>query len=240
MEEITLGEGVTQPLGRKPEISLCHAHPIPSETTSKSPNMSTQPASLVLASNSASRCAMLNQAGLAFEISPAKVDEEAVRASLSAEGVSPRNQADALAELKAKKVAEKYETGLVIGSDQILAFDGVVLGKAEDPDILRDQLSRFSGKSHDLYSAAVIYEEYRPVWRAISHARLTMRPLSPQFISDYVARNWDEVRWSVGGYHIEAEGIRLFSSIQGSYHAILGLPLIELLSYLSTREVIST
>jgi septum formation protein len=59
-----------------------------------------------------------------------------------------------------------------------------------------------------------------------------MRTLSPAFVEAYVARTWDEIRHSVGGYQIEAEGIRLMARIEGDHFTILGLPLLELLNYL--------
>ena len=183
---------------------------------------------------------MLADAGLPVRTDSPRIDEETLRAALDEDGATPRNQADALAEAKARKIGTRNPEAMVIGADQVLEFEGRVFAKPESPEVLRVQLSLLSAQSHRLYSACVIYEDARPVWRHIGEARLTMRPLSPDFIEAYVDRNWEQVRHSVGGYHIEAEGIRLFSRLEGSYHAILGLPLIELLSYLSTRGVIET
>lgn len=195
---------------------------------------------IVLASQSKIRALMLENARVPFVQTAARIDEEAIRSSLSADGVSSRDQADALADLKAGKVSNNYPDKFVVGSDQILDLNGKALGKAESPDALKAQLADLSAKRHSLFSAVVVYEAGKPVWRYIGEARLTMHPLSDAFIDDYVVRNWDEVRFSVGGYHIENEGIRLFSRIQGSYFDILGLPLPELLSYLRTRKVFTT
>ena len=101
-------------------------------------------------------------------------------------------------------------------------------------------MSALSGKQHTLFSAVVVYEAGKPVWRHIGKAALTMHPLTASYLDDYIARNWDQVRHSVGGYMIEEEGIRLFSKISGSYFDILGLPMPELLSYLTLRKVIAT
>lgn len=197
-------------------------------------------APLILASTSETRRRMLASAGVSFVSEPARVDEDALREALAAEGASPRDQADVLAEAKARKVAERHPEALVIGSDQILDFGGSVFSKPRDAGDLRDQLARLSDGTHRLLSAAVVYEGAKPVWRHVGEARLTMHPLSPDFIGEYVERHWDTVRTSVGGYRIEAEGIRLFSRIEGSYHAVLGLPLVELLSYLRLRKVLDT
>lgn len=190
---------------------------------------------LILASASDVRARLLRQAGLDIDVVPARVDEAAIRAALQAEDATPRDIADALAEHKARKVALRQGAGLVLGCDQVLAFKGAILAKPETPDDLRDQLSRLRGETHQLLSAAVIYDGGEPVWRHVAPVRLTMRAFSDTFRDAYIDRNWDEVRHAVGGYHIEAEGARLFSRIEGDYFAVLGLPLLELLSYLTLR-----
>ncbi len=196
--------------------------------------------SVILASGSEIRRALLDAARVPVTCISPRIDEETLRESFAAEGIAPRDQADALAEMKAAKVAGAHSDALVIGADQVLEIDGEVLGKPHSETELREQLARLSGRSHKLHSAAVVFEGPRPVWRHVGTARLTMHALSPGFIADYVARNWEDLRHSVGGYQVEAEGVRLFSRIEGSYHVVLGLPLVELLSYLVTRGVLET
>jgi septum formation protein len=195
-------------------------------------------ARLRLASASTTRHALLTAAGVAFTVTPARIDEEAVRAALLVEAVKPREIADALAELKARRVGEAHPEGLTLGADQVLDFDGACIAKSETPDDALALLRRLSGQPHILWSAAVIYEDGRPVWRHIGQARMRMRALSEAYLEDYLTRNWAEVRHSVGCYQIEAEGIRLFDSIGSDYHSILGLPMLPLLGYLATRGII--
>lgn len=194
---------------------------------------------LLLASASAIRAELLRQAGVAVETLPARIDEAAIRAALEAEGARPRDVADTLAEMKARKIAERHRDRLVLGCDQVLEFDGTVFGKPESLAEARDQLLRLRGRRHRLLSAAVLYEAGAPVWRHVGEVRLTMRAVSDGYLEDYLRRNWPGIGDSVGGYKLEAEGVRLFERIEGDYFTILGLPLIELLTYLGRRGVIA-
>ncbi len=193
------------------------------------------PPDLILASASDARASLLRSAAVSFAQSPARIDEEAIRAALQAEGARPRDMADALAEFKALKVSERQPDALVIGSDQILDLDGSALGKCHSREALRTRLTELRGRRHALHSAAVIAQAGKPLWRHVASARLTMRDFSDGYLDAYLARNWPEVADSVGGYHVEGEGIRLFSAVEGSWPVILGMPLLEILVYLGRR-----
>ncbi|WP_179209207.1 MULTISPECIES: Maf family protein [Haematobacter] len=193
---------------------------------------------LVLASVSEIRATLLRNAGVTFETVPARIDEVTIRAALEAEGAKPRDVADALAEFKARKVAEKRPDALVIGCDQVLECEGRIYGKPETRDAAKAQLLELRGRRHRLLSAAVVYEAAAPVWRQIGEVRLTMRTFSDDWLDGYVARNWESIRHAVGAYKLEEEGVRLFSRIEGDYFSVLGLPLVELLNYLAARKVI--
>lgn len=193
------------------------------------------PEPIILASGSEIRATLLRNACVPFTAQPARVDEEAVRQSLEAEDASPRDIADALAEFKARRVAAKHPEALVIGCDQVLAVGRSVLAKPDSPDHALEQLRSLRGQKHQLLSAAVIYGEGKPLWRHVGVVRLQMRDTSDDYISDYVDRNWDSIRHAVGAYKLEEEGVRLFTRIDGDYFNVLGLPLLELLSYLTLR-----
>jgi septum formation protein len=194
---------------------------------------------LILASTSPTPLAMLRAAGLSPTAVPSRVDEVTIRDALTADGAGPRDVADALAEMKARKVAEKHPTAVVLGCDQVLALGRQIFAKPESAGEARAQLSDLRGKTHTLLSAAVVYENARPVWRHVSEARLTMHDVSDAYLDDYVQRNWESIRHSVGGYLIEEEGLRLFSAIEGDHFTILGLPLLPLLAWLGTKGMIA-
>lgn len=193
---------------------------------------------LILASGSSIRAKMLSDAGLEFtQIKPA-VDEKQLKESLLQEGASFRDIADTLAEYKARKVAQKHPAAIVIGSDQVLEFEGRLISKVPTAEDLLKLLISMRGNTHRLTSAAVIFEDAKPVWRSVKSVRMTMRTPSEAYLKDYVDRNWEEVRWCVGGYQLEGEGARLFADVSGDYFTVLGMPLLDVLSYLSQRGII--
>lgn len=192
-------------------------------------------AQIILASGSSIRAALLTQAGIPFEARPARVDEDAIKAALLMEEATPRDVADALAEFKARKIAEKEPGAVVIGSDQVLEYQGRILSKPETAEDAAEQLRTLRGKQHKLLSAVVVYHEAEPVWRYVGQVRLLMRDISDEYLSDFVARNWPGIGESVGSYKLEEEGSRLFSRIEGDYFTVLGLPLLELIGFLTQR-----
>ncbi|MES2845733.1 MAG: Maf family nucleotide pyrophosphatase [Pseudomonadota bacterium] len=196
------------------------------------------PRRIILASSSAIRRQLLANAGMQIETVPARVDENAIRVGLAAEQATPRDVADTLAEMKARKVAERNPDALVIGCDQVLEFQQTVWGKPDTADAALAQLRALRGQTHRLLSAVVLYDGREPVWRHVAEVRLTMRPFSDAFLDGYITRNWPSVQESVGAYKLEEEGIRLFSAIEGDYFTVLGLPLLPLLNYLGQRGFI--
>ena len=195
---------------------------------------------LILASSSVIRLQLLRAAGLEVTALPARVDESAIRHSLTSNAASPRDIADALADMKAAKLSARTPDALVLGCDQVLDHKGSVLAKPETLAAARSQLQALRGHTHSLLSAAVLYDAGTPIWRHIGQARLTMRGFSDSYLDHYLDRNWPDISHSVGAYMLEAEGVRLFDRIDGDYFTILGLPLLPLLSFLSTRGFIES
>jgi septum formation protein len=195
------------------------------------PAPSPAPVAVTLASGSLARAVLLRGAGVAFEAVRPGVDEDAAKAALLAEGASPRDIADALAELKAFKVSTK-RSGLVIGCDQTLDLDGALFDKVETIAAARERLLQLRGKVHKLHSAVVVARDGRPIWRAVETSRLSARPFSDAWLDSYLARNGEAILSSVGCYMLEGEGVQMFDRIDGDYFAILGLPLLGLLDFL--------
>lgn len=195
---------------------------------------------ILLASGSTIRAQLLRNAGVTFEVKAPRVDEDMLKQSLLAEEATPRDIADALAELKAQRVSAGAPGALVIGCDQVLDHRGRLLNKPSDRAEALDQLRALRGDRHTLLSAAVIYRDGEPQWRHVGQVRLRMREASDAYLEDYVERNWESIRHAVGAYKLEEEGVRLFSRIDGDYFNVLGMPLLELLNYLTLRGDLPT
>ncbi len=194
---------------------------------------------LLLASQSATRRLMLEQAGVPFEPVRSEFDEENAKLALIAEGRDAWQIAGGLAFLKA--VSAEDETALVLGSDQVLeCADRSLLSKPRSREDLAAQLRKLSGATHRLHTAAVLTQGGEQVWTTTETASLSMRSLSDGFIRAYVKAEWDAVRWNVGGYRVEGMGAQLFERIEGSHFAILGLPLLPLLAELRRLGVLTS
>ena len=200
--------------------------------------MSTPPP--ILASTSPIRRSLLTGAGVTPEVIPPRVDEETLLAGLEAEGATPRDIADTLAETKSARVAARHPHRFVIGADQVLDLDGTPLSKPRDMAEAADRLRALRGRTHRLHTAVVVHEGPRPVWRHLETATLTMRDFSDALLAEHLARAGAAALETPGAYRVEDFGIRLFARIEGDHCAILGLPLLPLLNYLSLRGVIAS
>jgi septum formation protein len=195
---------------------------------------------LLLASRSAARRRLLEAVGVPFATVEAELDEAAAKGGLEAAGFDPRGIAEELAQLKALSV-QSPDDALVLGSDQTLELDdGAMMSKPGSREEALDQLSALSGRTHWLHSSAVVAEGGEAIWWHCETVEMTMRRLGRDFLEDYLDREYEHVRWSVGGYRIEGLGVQLFERIDGSHFAILGLPLLPLLGYLRERGLLKS
>ncbi len=193
---------------------------------------------LILASASAARARLLNNAGIAFSVEPAGIDEEAVKRSYQAADRPAQECALALAEAKAEQVSARHPEALVIGADQILDVGGVWFDKPVEAAAVRLQLAALRGRTHELPTAACVMRDGRRLWHIASRPRLTMRRFSDTFLDEYLEKEGAAVLDLVGGYRIEGRGVQLFDRIEGEYFTILGLPLVELLGFLRDRKAV--
>ena len=193
---------------------------------------------VVLASSSPSRRRLLANAGLPAIGEAPQIDETAVKAALAGEGADAEQVAEALAELKAQRVARRYPGALVIGADQMLECEGTWFDKPGDLNQAVEHLEALSGRTHRLVSSACVVRDGTCLWHHGDHARLTMRPLSDAFIDAYLTAVGERALDSVGAYQLEGFGAQLFSRVEGDYFTILGLPLLPLLEFMRLHRVL--
>ena len=193
---------------------------------------------LVLASASATRVKLLQDAGLGFCQYPVLIDEEAVRAAGIAEAVPAQDIAVKLAEMKAAVAVQRLDTEhlapptYVLGCDQILVCDDIIYGKPKNIPAAKSQLSTLSGKTHQLLTAVVLFQHGKRIWHHLSVADMTMHQFDEEFIDFYLERLGDAAFLSPASYQIESIGVQLFSQIKGCHFGILGIPVLELMEIL--------
>lgn len=187
---------------------------------------------LILASSSPFRRMLMENAGLSFEAHAARIDERTVEAPLENAGAKPDAVALVLAKAKAEDVSRRFPESLVIGSDQTMSLGDRVFHKPKDMADAANHLQTLSGSTHRLNSAVAIVGDGVVLWEHLSHADLTMRLLTADFIARHLARVGERALASVGAYQLEGEGIQLFEKIEGDYFTILGLPMLPLLQKL--------
>lgn len=188
--------------------------------------------SIVLASASASRAAVLSAVGVDFVCEPADIDEGAVKLKLQRDGASGLQVADVLAREKARLISARCPGQLVIGADQMLESEGVWYDKATDMAGARRTLQMLRGKTHQLLASVCVVRDGSVLWSHNETARMTMRDFEDTFLTWYLAAAGPTVLQSVGAYRLEDIGAQLFERIDGDYFTILGLPLLPLLGFL--------
>lgn len=187
---------------------------------------------IILASTSQTRRQMLTDCGLAFEAIAAPIDEEAIRASAESESIPPLDIAILLAEMKARRLALQGMQDTIIGCDQILECDGVLYGKPDTKQKAAAQLAELTGKPHRLITATVIFQKGERVWHAHTAPELTIRRMTMLEIDAYLDAIGEAAFQSPGSYQIEGLGAQILQKIDGDPYSILGMPLLEVLTFL--------
>jgi septum formation protein len=192
---------------------------------------------LILASQSAVRKSLLANAGISVETIPADIDERAIQDSSGLK--NPGEIAVLLAGEKAKFISAKHPGRYVVGADQTLALGERLFSKPANRAAASAQIATLSGQIHELHSAVSVAKDGAPLFSHVSVARMTMRSLTEREIAAYVEEAGDAVISSVGAYQLERTGVHLFERIDGDHFTILGLPLLPLLGFLRSRNLLA-
>lgn len=193
---------------------------------------------IILASTSKTRRKLLEDAGARLIVTAPMIDETIVKQSIA--GSEPADVAMILAQAKAMSVSEVNRSAIVVGADQVLSLDDRIFDKPTNREEARDQLLDLRGKRHVLTSAVACAIDGNVIWSHDDEAQLAMRPFSNDFLGAYLAALDEQVYDSVGGYQLERLGSQLFEAVEGDFFTILGLPLLPLLEFLRSQNVMLT
>lgn len=192
---------------------------------------------IILASSSAIRRALLDQAGVAYEVVTPDVDESPIQAAHEGQDFE---LALALAEAKAANVSARHPDAWVIGGDSVISVEGRRFAKPASRDEAAEHLRFFSGRPMRLVSAVALARGGMVEWNHIADAVLHVRPLTDAFITAYLDAEWPAVAPCVGVFRMEARGVTLFDEVEGDHFTILGMPLLPLLGALRERGLMAS
>lgn len=185
---------------------------------------------IILASQSASRRAMLEAAGVEFTGLPAHLDERRLEAEMA--GMPAGEIAQGLACAKARAVSAEHPEALVLGSDSLVEVDGRRFDKPASRDEAAKHLRYFAGRVMHLHSAAALARGGEAIWQGAAMASLHVIDMSEEFIDHYLDFEWPAVAGCVGVFRIEGRGAQLFTAIEGDHFTVLGMPLLPVLGAL--------
>lgn len=182
---------------------------------------------LILASTSVYRAQLIEKLGIPFQSIKPNFDEDSAKSKALSQRLKPIEIAEILSKGKAASLKEKLTSKTtIIAGDQLVHFQGEIIGKSKSYEVAFAQLAKMRGQSHELITAVTLLSQYEV--RHINHVTvLKMKNLSDLEIKNYLHR--DQPYDCAGSYKIEVSGINLFSEIQCSdFSAIQGIPLIWL------------
>ena len=184
---------------------------------------------LILASASPRRVDLLREAGYAFDVVPADVDES------EEAGEPPRAYVLRVAALKAGVVAAAHPAAVVLAADTTVVVDGQMLAKPADDDDARRMLGLLSGRTHEVLTGVVVLRAGRQS-SAIVGTRVRFRPMKAEDIGWYVASG--EPRDKAGAYGVQGLAARFVEAIDGPYSNVVGLPVAAVRDLLGAEGVL--
>ena len=191
---------------------------------------------IVLASKSKVRKDILTEHNIDCEVIQSNVDEDPIKDSLIAEGATPEIISKNLAELKANKVSSNVYDKLVLGADSVIDLNGELISKPSSREEAMNILRKLNGKSHYLISSVCISKNNSMIWNHTDKAKLTMKNFSEVELKGYLNKIPDEALYAYNVYQIEGEGKNLFVKIEGNKDTIMGLPIVQIKTYMENYK----
>ncbi len=191
---------------------------------------------IILASKSRVRKKILEDNNIKCDVEPSNINEALIKESLLKEKASPTVISKSLAELKANKVSQKFNTSIVLGADSVIDLGGEIISKPLNRDHAIKILKKLNGKTHYLISSVCISQNGSMIWNYSDKATLTMKSMTEDNLKEYLLKIKDEALYAYNVYQIEGEGRKLFSKIEGDKDTIMGLPIKKVKEYLNNYK----
>ena len=191
---------------------------------------------IILASKSRVRKKILEDNNIKCDVEPSNINEAFIKESLLKEKASPTIISKSLAELKANKVSQKFNTSIVLGADSVIDLGGEIISKPLNRDHAIKILKKLNGKTHYLISSVCISQNGSMIWNYSDKATLTMKSMTEDNLKEYLLKIKDEALYAYNVYQIEGEGRKLFSKIEGDKDTIMGLPIKKVKEYLNNYK----
>lgn len=178
---------------------------------------------LILASTSIYRKELLSKLGISFQALKPTCDEDLLKQQYLTQQKKPIEIAESLAQAKAASLHKEFKEAVILGGDQLIDFDGKIIGKSKTKEKAIEQLQLMSGRTHHLVtSICLLYQNQK--WQINHISKMKMKSLSSYEIKNYIDK--DLPTDCAGSYKVEQSGIALFEKIEtDDFSAIQGIPL---------------
>ena len=181
--------------------------------------------SLIIGTKSSTRRKLFKDAGLIFQYQSPNINEEKI---LQGNKIVQPQQALRLAREKALHLSRINKNSLIVCFDTTVHINKKTIFKSNTKKECFNILNLLNGKTHTLYTACVIIKNKKTLWSTVEKANITFKNNSKKKLKDYVNLHFNKIVNSVGCYNIESHGRQIIEKIDGSYYAILGVPLVSL------------
>lgn len=181
--------------------------------------------SLIIGTQSKTRRKLFVDAGLIFQYQSPNINEEQI---LLGNKIISSQQAFRLAKEKAIHLNYINKKSIIVCFDTTVHINNKTIFKSNTKKECLDTLDLLNGKKHILYTACVIMKNKKTLWSTVEKANITFKKNTKEKLEDYVNLHFNKIVNSVGCYNIESHGRQIIEKIDGSYYAILGVPLVPL------------
>ena len=188
---------------------------------------------IILASKSGVRKKILDKYKIDSEVKISNVDEDQIKESLLSQKATPLIISKNLAEIKSLKISNQNPSRLVLGADSVISLNGELINKPNSRQEALNILKKLNNSKHFLISSVCISKNGAMIWNHTDQSELKMKNFSEEELIRYLDKIDTETLLRYGVYQVEANGLSLFEYIKGDQDSIMGLPIKQIMNYIS-------